>query len=149
MESTLAALGGLLLRALPTFFIVLALHFYLKYVFFKPMQRVLDERYRATEGAKEQARLSLERASAKAAEYEEAIRAARAEAYHAEEQLHRRLEEQRGRDLQEARAHAEEMVGKAKAEIAAEAEKARRVLAAEAEILADQIVESILSRRVA
>ncbi len=147
MESTLAALGGLLLRALPTFFIVLALHFYLKYVFFKPMQRVLDQRYAATEGAKEQARQSLERAAAKAAEYEEAMRAARAEVYHAQEQLHRRLEEQRARDLEAARAQAGEAIRKARADIAADVEEARRTLAAEAGVLADQIVESVLNRR--
>ncbi len=147
MESTLAALGGLLLRALPTFFIVLALHFYLKYVFFKPMQRVMDQRYAATEGAKEQARLSLERAAAKAAEYEEAMRAARAEVYHAQEQLHRRLEEQRARDLETARARAGEAVRKARADIAKDVEEARRTLAEEAGVLADQIVESVLSRR--
>jgi F-type H+-transporting ATPase subunit b len=147
MESTLAALGGLLLRALPTFFIVLALHFYLKYVFFKPMQRVLDQRYAATEGAQEQARQSLERADAKAAEYEEAMRAARAEVYNAQEQLYRRLEEQRARDLEEARARAGETVRKARADIARDVEEARRTLAAEAGVLADQIVESVLSRR--
>lgn len=147
MEATLAALGNLLLRALPTFFLVLVLHFYLKYMFFKPLQRVLDARYAATEGAKEQAARSLERASAKAKEYEDALRAARAEVYQAQEQLRGQLEEQRASEVQAARARADAAARKAREEIAGEVESARRTLAQEAEVLSNQIVDTILTRR--
>lgn len=147
MDATLAALGSLLLRALPTFLLVLVLHFYLKYMFFKPLQRVLDARYAATEGAKDQAARSLERAAAKAKEYEEAIRAARADVYHAQEQLLRQLEEQRGAEVQASRARAEAAVSKARAEIAADVESAKRSLAQESEVLSNQIVDAILTRR--
>jgi F-type H+-transporting ATPase subunit b len=149
MEATLAALGGLLIRALPTFLIILALHLYLKHIFFKPMKRVLDERYAATEGAREKAQQSLERASAKAREYEDAIRAARAEIYQAQEQAHRRLEEQRSLELQAARARADAAVRKARAGLAEEVESARRTLDQETAVLADRIVETVLGRRVA
>jgi F-type H+-transporting ATPase subunit b len=149
MEETLVALGGLLVRALPTFLIVLVLYFYLRSMFFKPLQRVLDERYAATEGAKEQAARSLERASAKSREYEDAIRAARAEIYQAQEQLHRRLEEQRQQELLAARARADEAVRNARAGLAEEVESARRMLAEDTSALADRIVDSILSRRAA
>lgn len=147
MDATLAALGSLLLRALPTFILVLVLHFYLKYMFFKPLKRVLDARYAATEGAKEQAARSLERAAAKAKEYEDAIRAARADVYQAQDQLRRQLEEQRASDVQAARARAEAAVGKAKAELAADVEIAKRALAGETEALSNQIVDAILTRR--
>ena len=43
MEETLRQLGGILLRAVPTFILVVLLHFYLKFIFFKPLQRVLRE----------------------------------------------------------------------------------------------------------
>jgi len=45
MDETLRALGGILLRAIPTFVLVVLLHFYLKFVFFKPLQRVLRQRW--------------------------------------------------------------------------------------------------------
>ncbi|HWQ53361.1 MAG TPA: hypothetical protein VN442_06735 [Bryobacteraceae bacterium] len=149
MDETLAALNGLLLRALPTFLLVLVLHYYLKYMFFKPLKRVLDERYAATEGAREQAARSLERASAKATEYENAMRAARVEVYEAQEALHRRLEDERRQQIEAARSRADAVVEKARAQLAGDAENARRMLAGETDRLANQIVDSILSRRAA
>ncbi len=144
MESTLTALGGLLLKAIPTFVLVLVLHFYLKYVFFRPLQRVLDARYEATEGARKQAEQSLERAAAKAREYEEAMRAARAEVYQAQEDLHRRLEQQRREEAEAARGRAEAAIAHAKADLARDAEGARRTLASEADAIAARIADTIL-----
>jgi F-type H+-transporting ATPase subunit b len=149
MESTLAALGGLLLKALPTFFLVLLLHFYLKYIFFKPLQRVLDERYAATEGAKKQAEESLQMAAAKTAEYEEAMRAARAEVYQEQERLFQQLEEERKQELRSARERAGAAIQEAKAALAKDVEEARRTLSSDSEALANQIAKSILSRRAA
>jgi F-type H+-transporting ATPase subunit b len=48
MDAILNALGGLLLKALPTFFLVLLLHFYLKLVFYRPLEKVLSARHQAT-----------------------------------------------------------------------------------------------------
>ena len=45
MEATLRALSGILLHAIPTFLLVIFLHFYLKYMFFKPLGKVLQARY--------------------------------------------------------------------------------------------------------
>ena len=59
MDATLHALGGILLKALPTFLLVVLLHFYLKDVFFKPLEKVLHQRYDATEGARKLADRSL------------------------------------------------------------------------------------------
>jgi len=60
-------LGQLLLRAVPTFLLVFALDFYLKYMFFKPLEKVLQQRYDATEGARKLAAEALELAAAKTA----------------------------------------------------------------------------------
>ena len=76
MDETLRALGGILLRAIPTFVLVVLLHFYLKFIFFKPLQKVLRQRYEATQGARKLAESSLAKAAEKAAEYEAALRAA-------------------------------------------------------------------------
>src|SRR5215469_6825894 len=93
MNATLQALGGILLNAVPTFLLVVFLHFYLKMVFFKPLEKVLHQRYEATEGARKLAEQSLQRAAEKIAQYEAAIRAAKAEIYHSQEQLHKQLQE--------------------------------------------------------
>jgi F-type H+-transporting ATPase subunit b len=149
MDSTLRQLGEILLNAVPTFLLVVLLHFYLKYIFFKPLARVLDERYRATEGARKVARESLERAGVKAAEYEAALRAARSEVYRAGEQIHKQLQEKETADLTVARQHAEALVKEAKAQLARDVELAKGGLARESELLANQIADSLLRRSAA
>jgi len=149
MEATLRALGGILLHAIPTFLLVFFLHFYLKYMFFKPLGKVLQARYEATEGARLRAAESLDKAAAKTAEYEAAIRAARAEVYQSQEHLHRQLQEEQAAQVQAARAQAEAAVRDAKAQLAAEVEQAKRDLAADSDALATQIAETILKRGVA
>jgi len=149
MEDTLQALGGILLRAIPTFLLVLALHFYLKSVFFRPLERVLDARFEAIEGARKLAEQSLAKASARAAEHDAAIRSARAEIYQEQEQLRRSFEEERASALNVARSSTEARIAEAKAQLATEMNEAKRALAAESERLADQIADSVLTRRVA
>src|SRR6266481_6618214 len=113
MEETLRALGGILLKAVPTFILVVLLHFYLKFIFFKPLQKVLRQRYEATEGARKLAESSLAKAAEKAAEYEAALRAARAETYKELEQLRRQLQDDRVAGVKEARVSAEASVAQA------------------------------------
>jgi F-type H+-transporting ATPase subunit b len=149
MDATLHALGGILLKALPTFFLILALHFYLKYTFFRPLERVLRQRYEASEGAQKSAEAALQKASEKAGEYETAVRSARAEIYRGQEQSHRQLEEERMAALREARERSEALVSAEKSRLEAEIEEAKRSLAAESEALADRIASVILSRSAA
>lgn len=143
------ALGGILLKAVPTFLLVVFLHFYLKGVFFKPLGKVLLQRYEATEGARRLAEETLQKAAARTAEYEAAMRTARAEVYQAQEQLHKRLEEREAAELSAARAQAEELIRQAKAQLDADVEAARAGLAEQSELLADQIAESLLRRSAA
>ena len=146
MEETLHALSGILLRAIPTFLLVLFLHFYLKYMFFKPLDKVLHARYEATEGARLRAAESLERAAARTAEYEAALRAARSEVYKTQEQLHRRMQEEQAAQVHAAREQAESAVRDAKAQLAAEIAQAKTDLAAQSDALAGQIADAILHR---
>ena len=144
MDVILHQLGELLLKAVPTFILVVLLHFYLKNVFFKPLEKVLHQRYEATDGARKLAEQSLERAAAKTAEYEAAMRSARAEVYQAQEQIHKRLQEQHAAQMAEARRRAEALIQEAKHRIAQEVEGAKATLAAESDALAEEIARTIL-----
>jgi len=149
MDATLHALGGILLNAVPTFLLVVFLHFFLKGVFFKPLEKVLYRRYEATEGARKLAEAALARAAAGAAEYEAAMRAARGEVYQAQEAVHKRLEEREAAELHAERARADAVIRKAKEELAADAAAVRETLAQQSETLAAQIADSILRRSAA
>ena len=149
MEATLHQLGGILLRALPTFLLVILLHFYLKYVFFKPLGKVLQQRYDVTDGARKLAEQSLKNAAAKTAQYEAAMRAARAEVYQSQEQLHKELQARETRELTAARQRAEAAVLEAKAQLAKDVETAKASLERDSEMIAEEIAESILRRSAA
>jgi len=149
MDVILHQLAQLLLKAIPTFVLVLLLHFYLKAVFFKPLSKVLEKRYEATEGARKLAEQSLRDADAKTAQYEAALRAARSEIYLAQEQIHKQLQEHEAAELAAARQQADEAIRQAKAALAKDVEEAKAGLARESELLSNQIVASILRGSVA
>ena len=149
MDQILRQLGELLLKAIPTFLLVVFLSFYLKRMFFKPLEKVLAERYAATEGARKLAEESFQRASAKAAEYEAAMREARAEVYHQQEEIHRKLQEQAAAQIAEARKRSEAAVEAAKQQIAGEASAARLSLKSESDQLAAQVADTVLGGSVA
>jgi F-type H+-transporting ATPase subunit b len=147
MEDTLRALGGLLLQAIPTFLIVMLLYFYLKRVYFRPMERVLAARYEATEGARKLAEESLEKATRKTAEYDAALRAARAEIYREQEAFRQALRQEQAQAVEAAHQRATAAVKDAGLQFDAELAAARESLRQDAGALADQIVESVLRRR--
>jgi len=145
----LHALGGILLRAVPTFLLVIFLHFYLKSMFFKPLAAVLRQRYEATEGARKLAEQSLEAAAAKTAGYEAQVRAAKAAIYQAQDQLRKQLLDKEAATIAEARKAADAAVKQAKAQLDAEVAAAKASLAADSDALANQIAETILRRHAA
>jgi F0F1-type ATP synthase membrane subunit b/b' len=144
MDSTFHALGEILLKGLPTFFLIIFLNLYLKNVFFKPLEATLAQRYDATEGARKGAEQALADAEKRIAEYEAALRAARGEMYAELETSHRRLQNEQTAALEKARREAEEFVLRNKAELALEAEQALASLAAHSDVLADEIADAIL-----
>jgi len=147
MEETLNALSGLLLKALPTFILVVLLHFYMKRTFFKPMDRVLREREEAVQGVRKLAEDSQARAEQLAAEFETGLRAARGEIYREQEEMRKKLAGERAAAVQESRARAQAMVKEARAQLAGEVADAKRSLAAETDRLADQIAVAVLRGR--
>ena len=147
MEETLRALGGLILQAIPTLIIVLLLHFYLKLMYFRPMERVLAARYEATEGARKMADESLAKAAQKASEYDEALRAARAGIYREQEAFRKQLRQEQATAVEEAHQRAAAMVKEASRQLNVELATAKESLQKDAGALADQITETILRRR--
>ena len=149
MHATLLALGDILLKAVPTFLLVIVLNFYLKFIFFRPLEKVLHQRYQATEGARKLAEQSLQRAAEKTAQYEAAMRAARAEIYQSQQQLHKQLQEAETAAALAGRQRADAAVQEAKGELSKDVAAAMASLAADSDSLADQIAESILRRSAA
>jgi len=145
----LHALGGILLRAIPTFLLVIVLHFYLKSVFFKPLAKVLHQRYDVTEGARKLAQQNLEQAAAKTAQYEASLRAAKGQLYQAQEKLHKQMQERESAAIAEARSAADATVKSAKAQLESDVTGLKTQLAAQSDALAGQIAESILRRSAA
>jgi F0F1-type ATP synthase membrane subunit b/b' len=149
MESTLHDLGRILLNGIPTFVLVLLLNFYLRAVFFKPLEETLAKRYEMTEGARKVAAAALAKADERVAEHQAALRMARAEVYESQEKLNRQLDEQHGAVLKKVHVEAEGKIRQATAQIAAEAEAARRDLAVQSDALAEQIANTLLKGKAA
>ena len=144
MGDTFHALGQILLNAVPTVVLLLLLYFYLKYMFFKPMEKVLHQRYEATEGSRKMAEDASERAAARTAEYETALRAARSEVYQSQEVLHQQLQERETAQLNAARQVADAAVREAREQLGRDVEQAKAALGRESDALAGEITESIL-----
>jgi len=130
-------------------FLVLVLHFYLRKMFFQPLERVLAERRAATQGAREAAEASSAKAAKLAADYEQALRATRADIAREHEELRKKLLEEHARALAEAKVSVRAEIEEARKQIAREAESARAALWAESERLANRIVERMVMGRVA
>lgn len=144
MEQMLQSAGALLIQALPTFFVVVLLHWYLKTTLFQPLEKVLAQRHSETQGAREKASAALQAAEAKVAEYDAKLRAARTEIYQEQETWRRKLLDEQTAAVTKAREESQLQIAAAKQDIAAQVDAARLTLNREAESLADQIVSGIL-----
>jgi F-type H+-transporting ATPase subunit b len=149
MDQTLHDLGGIVLEGLPTFFLVLILTFFVKILYFKPLEKVLAERFRLTEGARKAAEDSLANADAKIAEYQDSLRQARTEIYDEQARFLMSLQEEQAAKTQAVRTETEQRVAAAKLSIAQQATEARTNLEAQSETMANQIADAVLRRRVA
>jgi F-type H+-transporting ATPase subunit b len=149
MEETLNALGGILLKAIPTVILLIILHFYLKAVLFGPLDRVMKQRRELTEGARKVAEDSLAAATRKADEYEAKLREARAVVYKQQEEIRKRWLEEQAQQVAEARTRSEAAVKVAREAIAQDVAGARESLQESRAAVADQIVATVLGRRAA
>jgi F-type H+-transporting ATPase subunit b len=147
MAQIFSSLQDILVRALPTFFLVIVLHWYLKKVLIQPMERVLAERRKRTEGAVAASEATLAEVKAKMAAYEKALYEARGAVYADQEQNRHNLLADQAASIEEAKKKMASQVAAACTEIAAEAKAARALLAGESERLADQIAAAVLVGR--
>ncbi|MEP6714137.1 MAG: ATP synthase F0 subunit B [Terriglobia bacterium] len=149
MEKTLHDLGGIVLNGLPTFFLILILAFCVKYLYLAPLDKVLAERFRLTEGARKAAEDSLKSADSKIAEYETALGNAREEIYREQAAFLKQLHEQQAERIRTVRAESDQRVAVIRESIAQEAQTARQALETQSETLATQMADAILERKVA
>jgi len=149
MEATLQSLADLLLKAVPTIIFFALLTVYLKYVFFKPLASVLDQRKKATEGVRQLAKEAFAAADQKASEFERALQLARAEIEQEHEALRRRWTDEQVEAIRNTRAEADQKILEAKRQIADEVQRAQSELDATVASLSDRIVSSVLGRRAA
>lgn len=142
----LQQLGALFIQALPTVVIVFLFYFFLRGVFFGPLQRAMAERTARIDGAKAEAAAAQAAARDELDRYHDALKKARAEVYAEQEASRQAVLDERAKLLRALRARTLEMVQEAKARIAAESEIARAEIERQTPALAGQISKMILER---
>jgi F-type H+-transporting ATPase subunit b len=144
MEDIVQQVGALLLGAVPTILLFVVLVAAYQLLVQGPLNRVLAERRARTEGAVENAHKAIADAEAKAAEYADKLRLARAEIFKMREQRSKQRNAEREAALDAARKAAGAKAGDARAEIDAETERARQSIPGSAGELANQVVRAVL-----
>jgi F0F1-type ATP synthase membrane subunit b/b' len=146
MESTLHDLGQLLLKAIPTLLLLLVVHFYLKQMFFRPMEDVLAKRRAATDGLRESALEMRSKADEQTKAIEAQLRQAREAIYQEQEEARRGWTGDQSVQLDQARKDARERIRQSEELLSAEAVGAKSQLAGTANDLADRIAQTLLER---
>ena len=139
-------LGDLFLSAIPTVIIVFLFYFFLRWSFFKPIERVMKERAARIEGARRDADSLQAEAEEKRRAHLEGLRKARAQIFAEQETVRRGALDERAATIQQARSRASEEVQAGRNRIGAELEGARGELEAAGKQLAEEIVRSILQK---
>ena len=144
MEDILQQVGDLMLGAIPTALLFAVLVLAYQFLVQGPLSRTLAERRARTEGAIEDAHKAIALAEARATEYADKLRHARAEIYKLREQRAKQRNAEREAALDAARKTAGSKVSQAKAELEAEAAYARQAIQASGADLANQVVRAVL-----
>jgi F-type H+-transporting ATPase subunit b len=110
----------------------------------KPLEAVLAERRKRTQGAIEQARADIGVAAQRANEYETRLREARLAVFKALDTRRKQAVEVRAAAVAQARARAQEQIAQAKAQVEQESSAARATLQADSDRIATQIIATIL-----
>lgn len=144
MQAIIQDLGNMFVGAIPTalLFIVLVLAY--QALIQGPLTATLARRHTLTEGAMEAAQKAIAEAEARAAEYADRLRQARAEVYKAREQRVRQWNAERDAALDTARKAAALKVSQARGEIEAESAAANKVIQSSAADLAGRVVRAVL-----
>ena len=141
----LRQLGDLFLAAVPIVILVYLFYLFLRWSFFIPIERVLAERHRRAEGARQEAEASRAAVQEKLRAYNEALRRARGEIFTEQEIARRLVLEERQGLIQAARLAAQQELQTAKQALAADVEATRAQLEQSSGALAAEIANSILA----
>ena len=141
---TLKQLGELLLASIPTIISLLIVWGGYRILVQKKLQQVLAERHTRTEGAIQQAQAAVAKAEKRTTEYEQKLGQARSSIYKLQEARRRHVMEKRSAALAEAHRQADEMIKRARLDLENDVKQARGTLEHQAEMLATQIINSIL-----
>jgi len=120
--------------------------FVLNRVLFRPIGKVLDQRRALIDGDTNEARAASRNSTARLAEYEAAIREARAEGYRRIEQQRIEALAERQLVIEEAKRKAASDIERAKSDIENQARAARGQLESDARKMAEQISRTLLGR---
>ncbi|HWA94288.1 MAG TPA: ATP synthase F0 subunit B [Terracidiphilus sp.] len=144
MQLILQQLGALLLESLPTAALFLVLVFAYQVLVQGPLSEVLRKRKGLTSGAMEAAEKAIQDAEARAAEYDEKLRHARAEIFKLREQRMKQWAAEKDQAVESARSAAHAKVAKAREMLEAEAASARKAIEAAGADLGRQVVHAVL-----
>lgn len=144
MGHIFSQLGQLFLQALPTAVLIFVLMFVLDRLLFRRLMEVLNERETRTTGALARAGEQAELSETRAREYEAAFQTVRQELYRHREAERKRTLVERDAALEMARKVAESHLASARADLAAEVEKAKVELNVTCQTLATQIADSLV-----
>jgi F-type H+-transporting ATPase subunit b len=146
MDQILHQIGELVLGSVPTIVLFILLVIAYDILVRRPMDKMLAERRARTSGAMEQAKGALSRAEAETNTYEEKLRAARAELFHAREEKLKKWAAEREAAIAEVRHSTQERVRAAKHEIEQSAQEARGRIEGMSGELSTSILNAVLPK---
>jgi len=144
MQDIIQQLGQLLVSAIPTALLFIVLVIAYQFLVQGPLTAVLAKRRALTLGAMEDAQKAIAEAEAKATEYADRLRHARADVFKLREQRQKQWQAERDAALDAARKSASDKVRQAKVALDAEADAARKAIQSSVADLASQALRAIL-----
>ncbi|MGZ7084590.1 MAG: ATP synthase F0 subunit B [Candidatus Angelobacter sp.] len=144
MDAILRQIGELLINSIPTIISVLILWTAYTFLVHGKLRQVLAQRHALTEGAIERAQQEIAAAEKRTAEYEQRVREARSQIYKAQQANRQRVMDERNAALAESRKNAGETVKKARAVLETDTVGAKGDLEQQANVLADQVIATVL-----
>jgi F-type H+-transporting ATPase subunit b len=144
MQEIIQQVGSFLLGAVPTMIVFVVLVLAYQVLVQGPLTATLNERRARTTGAIEDAQKAIEKAEARAAEYDLKLRQARSEVYKAREQRVKQWTAERDAALDVVRKSSQQKVLEAREDLEQEAAQARKNIEASAGELASQVVRAVL-----
>ena len=124
--------------------LVWSLYFIFKKSLFDPINKILADRDAAINGGQQQAQEKLVQCDELSQSYQKALKTARQESYRQQEKFRAEALKVRAEIIVEGRSQMESQVAAARAEIQVEVVRAKHILGAEVDGIADGIVKTIL-----